>query len=129
MRVPGAAPEKGDVMTDLTVDAEAGTEPVLFNPFEPGFFEQPYEQYRRIRTHDPVHHSPLDLWMLFAYDACFKLLRDPGMSVDPAVAEQLAPGERNRFAELRAAHPDLPEPQDNRGSSTSTRRTTRGSAG
>jgi cytochrome P450 len=102
-------------MSELTAEVGAGAEPVLFNPFEPGFFEAPYEQYRRLREHEPVHHSPIDTWMLFAYEDCFKLLRDPGMSVDPLVAHELDPEVPNRFAAFREAHPELPEPEPNRG--------------
>ncbi len=102
-------------MSEVTVVAGEETDPVLFNPFEPGFFDAPYEQYRRIRTHDPVHHSPIDTWMLFAYEDCFKLLRDPGMSVDPMVANALNPDVENRFTAFREAHPELPEPTPNRG--------------
>jgi cytochrome P450 len=102
-------------MSEAAVEAEAGVDPVLFNPFEPGFFDAPYEQYRRVRTHDPVHHSPFDMWMLFAYEDCFKLLRDPGMSVDPLVAAQVDPGRVDRFAEFREAHPEIEPPTPNRG--------------
>jgi cytochrome P450 len=102
-------------MSEITIEAADETEPVMFNPFEPGFFDAPYEQYRRIRTHDPVHHSPIDTWMLFAYEDCFKLLRDPGMSVDPMVAAALNPDMPNRFAAFRQSHPEIPEPSPPRG--------------
>lgn len=55
--------------------------PVTLNPFEPGFFDDPYAQYTRLREQDPVHLSPLELWVLFRYDDCFQLLRDPSTSV------------------------------------------------
>jgi cytochrome P450 len=64
-------------MSDVTnTDA-----PVMLNPFEPGFFDDPYAQYTRLREQDPVHLSPLELWVLFRYDDCFQLLRDPSTSV------------------------------------------------
>ena len=53
----------------------------MFNPFEPGFFDDPYAQYAQLREHDPVHFSPLEIWVLFRYDDCFQLLRDPSTSV------------------------------------------------
>ncbi|HMC40276.1 MAG TPA: cytochrome P450, partial [Acidimicrobiales bacterium] len=31
---------------------------------------------------DPVHHSPLGVWILFRYDDVFRMLRDPSLSVD-----------------------------------------------
>jgi len=102
-------------MSEVTIEAGGETEPVLFNPFEPGFFDAPYEQYRRLRTHDPVHHSPIDTWMLFAYEDCFKLLRDPGTSVDPMVGAAFNPDVPNRFAAFRDTHPEIPEPSPPRG--------------
>ena len=62
----------------------AGTttgEPVIFNPFEPGFFDDPYPQYAALREHDPVHRSPLEVWVLFRYDDVVRVLRDASLSV------------------------------------------------
>jgi cytochrome P450 len=59
------------------------TELPVFNPFEPGFFADPYSRYRTLRERDPVHHSPLGVWMLFRYDHIVGLLRDPSLSVEP----------------------------------------------
>lgn len=64
--------------------------PVVFNPFEPGFFDDPYHQYRQLREQDPVHLSPLGLWMLFDYGDCFALLRNPRTSVDLANEHELS---------------------------------------
>jgi cytochrome P450 len=52
-----------------------------FDPFEAGFTEWPYDQYARLRQHDPVHHSDLmQAWMLTRYDDVHRVLKDPGMS-------------------------------------------------
>jgi cytochrome P450 len=60
-------------------------EPELFlNPYEPGFFDNPYEQYRRLRELRPVHQSPLGPWTLTRYEDCSRLLRDPSLSVEEA---------------------------------------------
>jgi cytochrome P450 len=98
----------------------AGTttgEPAIFNPFEPGFFDDPYRQYAALREHDPVHRSPLEVWVLFRYDDIVRTLRDPSLSVqvDNATptarmkmfAEQ-APGEveRGSHAMLNIDPPD-----------------------
>lgn len=91
--------------------AEVGTdvEPVLFNPFESGSFADPYDQYAWLRTHDPVHHSPLGLWMFFAYEDCFTLLRDPTMSVEDAKTQALVGDRsRDRFAEFGDASWSMP---------------------
>jgi cytochrome P450 len=55
---------------------------VAFNPFEPGYAEDPYAQFATLRAADPVHASPLGVWMLFAYDDIHRLLREPGLSVE-----------------------------------------------
>jgi cytochrome P450 len=65
----------------LDVAGTTAGEPVMFNPFEPGFFDDPYRQYAALRSHDPVHHSPLDVWALFRYDDVVRVLRDPSLSV------------------------------------------------
>ena len=62
-------------MTDVSSD-------FFFNPLEPGYTDNPYPHLSEMRRLDPVHASPIGTWMLFGYDDCFKLLRDPGMSVD-----------------------------------------------
>jgi cytochrome P450 len=88
----------------------AGTttgEPVMFNPFEPGFFEDPYRQYAVLRERDPVHRSPLEVWVLFRYDDVVRTLRDASLSVQidnatPTARMQMfaeqAPGEVERGA-------------------------------
>jgi cytochrome P450 len=88
----------------------AGTttgEPVIFNPFEPGFFDDPYRQYAALREHDPVHRSPLEVWVLFRYGDIVDVLRDSSLSVQvdnatPTARMQMfaeqAPEERERGA-------------------------------
>jgi cytochrome P450 len=72
-------------------------EPVMFNPFEPGFFDDPYRQYAALRERDPVHRSPLEVWALFRYDDIVRVLRDPSLSVQ---IDNAAPTARMRmFAE------------------------------
>jgi cytochrome P450 len=57
-------------------------EEVFLNPFEPGFFDDPYSQYRRLRELRPVHQSPFGPWTLTRYDDVSRLLRDPSLSVE-----------------------------------------------
>jgi cytochrome P450 len=57
-------------------------EPVFFNPLEPGYAKNPYPHLRLLREQDPVHHSPLGMWVLFGYDDVFAILRDASMSVE-----------------------------------------------
>src|SRR5436305_11353718 len=60
---------------------------VAYNPFEPGFAENPYDQYRGMRQHEPVHESPFGIWLLFRYDDVLRFLRDPSLSVEEARAK------------------------------------------
>jgi pimeloyl-[acyl-carrier protein] synthase len=50
---------------------------VEFNPFLPEFVADPYPFYARLRTEDPVHQSPMGLWVLTRYDDVARVLRDP----------------------------------------------------
>src|SRR5438128_8158464 len=54
----------------------------MLNPFEPGFFDNPYAQYAQVREQDPVHLSPLGVWALFRYEDVHRVLRDPSLSVE-----------------------------------------------
>jgi cytochrome P450 len=84
-------------------------EPVAFNPFEPGFFEDPYRQYAALRDGDPVHHSPLEVWILFRYDDVVRVLRDPSLSVQidnaaPTARTQMFMEQAPAEAQERGAH-------------------------
>src|SRR6516225_3803377 len=54
----------------------------MLNPFEPGFFDDPYAQYKTVREADPVHLSPIGAWALFRYADVNHVLRDPSLSVE-----------------------------------------------
>jgi len=54
----------------------ASTE-VEFNPFLPEFHANPYPFYHRLRAADPVHQTPMGLWVLTRYDDVVTALRDP----------------------------------------------------
>ncbi|HEX5616627.1 MAG TPA: cytochrome P450 [Acidimicrobiia bacterium] len=70
----------------------AGYLPPALNPFEPGFFDDPYAQYRAVRAADPVHLSPIGVWALFRYEDVQRVLRDPRLSVEERHArESIAP--------------------------------------
>lgn len=70
-------------MSPAAPGAGASPAAVAFDPFEPGFVASPYDQYRRLREHDPVHWSPLlEGWVLTRFDDVVELLRDPTISVE-----------------------------------------------
>ncbi|WP_433598101.1 cytochrome P450 [Nocardia sp. CA-135953] len=43
------------------------TTEAVFNPFEPGFTDDPYPQYARLRALAPAHEHPLGFWFLSRY--------------------------------------------------------------
>src|SRR5262245_49549786 len=58
------------------------TDTVVFNPFEPGYVEDPYQQFAALRAHDPVHQTAFGPWYVTRYDDVLRLLRDPTLSVE-----------------------------------------------
>jgi cytochrome P450 len=56
--------------------------PPLFDPFAPGFTDDPYPQYATMREQAPVYQHPLGFWLLTSYDDVSRLLRAPGLSVE-----------------------------------------------
>jgi cytochrome P450 len=90
-----------------TVDGPALDGPApTYNPFEPGFAENPYEQYARIREGGRVQRTMFGALIVHRHDDCFSLLRQPGTSVD----------DRNTEASLRAVIPEeLLEGRERRG--------------
>jgi cytochrome P450 len=54
----------------------------LFNPFAPGFTDDPYPQYAAVRAAAPVYQHPFGFWILTRYADVSWLLRAPGMSVE-----------------------------------------------
>jgi cytochrome P450 len=53
----------------------------LFDPFAPGFTDDPYPQYAKMRAEAPVYEHPFGFWLLTRYDDVSWLLR-AGLSVE-----------------------------------------------
>jgi cytochrome P450 len=53
----------------------------LFNPFAPGYSDNPYPAFRRLRAEEPVHQHPFGFWVLSRHDDVSALLRSAN-SVD-----------------------------------------------
>jgi len=68
--------------------------PPIFDPFAPGFTDDPYPQYAALRAGAPVYEHPFGFWLLTSYEAVSWLLR-ANLSVEERNA---APGP---FFELR----------------------------
>jgi cytochrome P450 len=80
------------VTTDAGEVHETGYLPAMLNPFEPGFFDDPYAQYRLVREQDPVHQSPIGAWGVFRHEDVVHILRDPSLSVEERHMAPLAFG-------------------------------------
>jgi cytochrome P450 len=61
----------------------------MLNPFDPGYFENPYPHYAELREQDPVHRSLLGPWILSRYTDVVQVLRDPSLSVEDRNAAAL----------------------------------------
>ncbi len=68
-------------MTESQTSA-AQTAAPLFNPFEPGFTDDPYPQYAAVRAAAPVYEHPMGFWMLTRYADVSWLLRAASLSVE-----------------------------------------------
>jgi cytochrome P450 len=55
--------------------------PPLFDPFAPGFTDDPYPQYAVMRAQAPVYAHPFGFWLLTGYEEVSWLLR-AGLSVE-----------------------------------------------
>ncbi len=55
---------------------------VEFNPLLPEFHANPYPFYHRLRAADPVHRTPMGLWVLTRYDDVVSVMRDPRFGRD-----------------------------------------------
>jgi cytochrome P450 len=86
----------------------------MYNPFEPGFAEDPYAQYAAIRADGRIHLNPLGIRVLSHYDDCFELLRLGGTSVDernatnvetPVLPAGLAEAEEQRSRSILSLDP------------------------
>jgi cytochrome P450 len=69
--------------------------PPLFDPFAPGFTDDPYPQYAALRAGAPIYQHPLGFWLLTCYDDVSWLLR-AGLSVED---RNIAPGPLLQFRE------------------------------
>ncbi len=59
------------------VDGQAAQQTILYNPLTPEFRQNPYPDYERLRTQDPVHWAPYACcWVLTRYADCKFVLAD-----------------------------------------------------
>lgn len=85
----------------------------MFNPFAPGFAENPYEQYRIQRETEPIQQTPFGPWIIFDHADSVRLLRDVTLSVDVRKAMEILGEDPRDRAKMRAElFPDKPPRED-----------------
>ena len=55
---------------------QAATSEPLFNPLSPEFIRNPYPHYERMRTTDPVHLTPLGVFVASRHAEASLVIRD-----------------------------------------------------
>ncbi len=70
-----------EAIQETETTQETGTTPELFNPFTPGFDENPYEHYRTLRDTHPVQEHPMGFWFVSQHADVSTVLRDARLSV------------------------------------------------
>jgi cytochrome P450 len=65
-----------------SVTSEPVPEDTRFDPFAPGFTDDPYPQYAALVARSPVQQLVFGPWAVFRYDDAVRLLRDPRLSVE-----------------------------------------------
>ena len=91
--------------------------PPLFDPFAPGFTDDPYPQYAALRAQAPVYQHPIGFWLLTRYDDVSWLLRAALLVEDRNVSDRPVPGTarataRRRNSPLRRPVHARPRPPD-----------------
>src|SRR5260370_21320015 len=71
-------------MTEPHASAAPAPQPaeLLFDPFAPGFTDDPYPQYTAVRAAAPVYQHPFGFWLLTGYAEVSSLLRPARLSVE-----------------------------------------------
>lgn len=74
----------------------------MFNPFAPGFAENPYDEYRIQRETEPVQQTPFGPWIIFDHAESVRLLRDVTLSVDVRKAMEIIGEDPRDRSKMRA---------------------------
>lgn len=82
------------------MDADAPPSVIGLNPFEPGYYDDPYRQYAEIQSTRPVHKSEMGPWLVTRWDDVHTVLRKPGTSVEERNIAHDGPSRRQQLADL-----------------------------
>jgi cytochrome P450 len=70
------------------------------DPFAPGFYDDPYGQYAGIRQRDPIHRTPLGMWLVTRWEDVHTVLHRPGTSVEDRNIASDRTNRRQQMADL-----------------------------
>ena len=76
----------------------------MFDPFAPGFTDDPYPHYARLRDAAPAYRHPLGFWLLSRYDDVARLQRSPH-SVDERDLTEIPAWKRDGDVPVQANRP------------------------
>ncbi|HEU5035338.1 MAG TPA: cytochrome P450 [Mycobacteriales bacterium] len=62
-------------MTDVATPSTTADQAVGFNPFTPGFTDDPYPHYAQLRRDNPIEHNELGFWALWRHEHVADVLR------------------------------------------------------
>jgi cytochrome P450 len=62
-------------VTNTVEQPPTETSPLSFNPFTPGFTDDPYPHFAELRAHNPIEHNELGFWALWRYAESADVLR------------------------------------------------------
>jgi len=106
----GQATDRGT--SGLTQGGGYTTLPFGFDPISHAFRAEPWDVYDRIRAEDPVHRSPLRMWVLTRYDDVAACLRDSRFGMGDFWKRQeaiLGPGAMSRMGRTSLFFKDPPD--------------------
>lgn len=82
--------------------------PLAFDPLDAAYIENPYPIYKALRTREPVHRSPLGLWVVTRYVDVLGALENPLLGNSPAPYAVLNERNRSRYVCADVANNILP---------------------
>jgi len=81
---------------------------VTFNPLDLEFVNDPYPIYARLREQDPVHRSPMGIWVITRYSDVLAALRDPRLSNEPSPYAVVHRRNSHRYLAAQVANNIIP---------------------
>src|SRR5947199_4548004 len=83
-RPRGSALNRAQQPVEVTTNehVQTASSAPLFNPLSPDFIRDPYPHYERMRTTDPVHLTPLGVYVCSRHAEASLVVRDKGVGKD-----------------------------------------------